>query len=143
MGNDVKSKYSLEDQAIMSLHGIRQIQYYQDKIDRARAAGYNSYLTYMIDLYDKLKSSYKVGVVLGICQRSVIMNLNKMGVKIMPRGGSHHPPAKLYDGRPCLHCGDTLRYISNSCCVKCSRRRFEEWSRKKRSRPQNSQPGVG
>jgi hypothetical protein len=30
-------------------------------------------------------------------------------------------PAKVYDGKPCPRCGETLRWRSNSHCVECVR----------------------
>lgn len=31
--------------------------------------------------------------------------------------------ARTCDGKPCKHCGGTLRYISNSSCVPCAKKR--------------------
>lgn len=31
--------------------------------------------------------------------------------------------AKLYDGRPCIQCAATQRYVSNGSCILCERNR--------------------
>jgi hypothetical protein len=30
-------------------------------------------------------------------------------------------------GRPCAHCGETTRYVSNGRCVACNNERYREW----------------
>jgi hypothetical protein len=35
-------------------------------------------------------------------------------------------PEKVFDGKPCKHCGETLRWRSSRQCVECGRKRYAD-----------------
>lgn len=43
-------------------------------------------------------------------------------------------PAKYYEGSPCKHCSEVLRYKANGGCVACRRKKAADWKRQNRDR---------
>lgn len=91
-------KYTEIDKKIMAECGISYIKHYDEKIERARSCGFNSYLNFVSET-DKLTCSIiETGRIVGMDQCSTIKILRRMGIPPRPRGGKNNPWGRI--GRP-------------------------------------------
>lgn len=113
-------------------HGVT-IHYYDDALTRAQDLGYDDVKSCLIGEMAKGRTTTQIGKHFG-CIKGTIRGWQKKFDLPTAKKGDHARGkrwGKTFIGKPCVNCGEKIRYVVSGKCRNCAYRRVERYKQKR------------